>query len=223
MTPDAFADPDVPAVPVTAVRLTGAATREALPLLVLGPAEGASALDLWADVAAGLDDAFDVLAWDLPGHGYNAPLPPGAEPLTVASLAAGVVRVVDDVLAQRGELGGACAWAGVGIGGEVARHLRDVDPARVLAALALDDVPHDERAAVLRRDLLDEDPDAAPPPALDDRWRALVALVAAAATGRPVEDAVRDARAAGLSDAQVQEALVQTAEAARPGREDDDR
>ena len=60
---------------ITAARLTGAARRSALPLLVLGPSLGTSATTLWGDCAARLTDAFDVLAWDLPGHGHNRSVP----------------------------------------------------------------------------------------------------------------------------------------------------
>ena len=56
---------------ITAVRLTGSAHRAELPLLVLGPSLGTSAATLWTECAAGLTDVFDVVAWDLPGHGYN--------------------------------------------------------------------------------------------------------------------------------------------------------
>ena len=52
---------------ITAVRMTGARHRAELPLLVLGPSLGTSATTLWTACAAGLTDAFDVVAWDLPG------------------------------------------------------------------------------------------------------------------------------------------------------------
>ena len=78
---------------ITAVRLTGARHRTELPLLVLGPSLGTSATTLWSQCAAGLADAFDLLAWDLPGHGHNRAVPD--EPFTMAELAEGVLRVVD--------------------------------------------------------------------------------------------------------------------------------
>ena len=144
---------------ITAARLSGAVDREQRPLLVLGPAEGAAALELWAEVAADLGDAVDVVAWDLPGHGYNAPLVPvdGDEGYDLAELAAGVVRVVDDLLTQRGDLGAACFYAGVGIGGRVGALLALESPERVLASSTLDDVAPQDRAWTLRRDLLGED------------------------------------------------------------------
>ena len=64
--------------------------RAELPLLVLGPSLGTSARSLWGDCATHLTDAFDVLAWDLPGHGHNRSVP--EEPFTMAELAAGVLR-----------------------------------------------------------------------------------------------------------------------------------
>ena len=73
---------------VTAVRLTGARNRADLPLLVLGPSLGTSATALWTHCAAHLRDAFDLLAWDLPGHGHNRAVP--EEPFTMAELAEGV-------------------------------------------------------------------------------------------------------------------------------------
>ena len=60
---------------ITAVRLTGAQHRAELPLLVLGPSLGTSATALWSACATHLTDAFDVVAWDLPGHGHNRSVP----------------------------------------------------------------------------------------------------------------------------------------------------
>ena len=74
---------------ITAVRMTGARHRDELPLLVLGPSLGTSASTLWTDCARGLTDVFDVVAWDLPGHGHNRAVPD--EPFTMAELAAGVL------------------------------------------------------------------------------------------------------------------------------------
>ena len=106
---------------VTAVRLTGAAGRPDLPLLVLGPSLGTSAATLWTDCASRLADHFDVLAWDLPGHGHNRSVPDDA--WSMADLAAGVLRVVDDVLAERGDPRGSFAYAGDSVGGAVGLQL----------------------------------------------------------------------------------------------------
>ncbi len=124
---------------ITAVRMSGASTRSELPLLVLGPSLGTSAAALWTDCAAGLVDHFDVLAWDLPGHGHNRGVP--EESFTMAELAAGVLRVVDEVLVQRSELGdgagGAFTYAGVSVGGAVGLQLLLDAPGRVLSAVLI--------------------------------------------------------------------------------------
>lgn len=117
---------------VTTVRMTLSRHRESLPLLVLGPALGTSATTLWSACAADLADAFDVLAWDLPGHGHNRPAP--VEGFTMAELAAGVLRIVDDVVADRGEPRGAFAYAGVSVGGAVGLQLLLDAPDRVTSA-----------------------------------------------------------------------------------------
>ena len=121
---------------ITAVRMTGARNRAELPLLVLGPSLGTSATTLWtAAAAAGLTDVFDVVAWDLPGHGHNRSAPD--EPFTMAELATGVLRVVDDLVAERGEVGGGFAYAGVSVGGAVGLHLLLKTPGRVSSAVLL--------------------------------------------------------------------------------------
>ncbi len=107
---------------VTAARLSGAKHRAELPVLVLGPSLGTSARSLWTASARHLTDAFDVLAWDLPGHGAQ---PDGAHrgASRWPSSRPGVLRVVDDVLAERGELNGSFGYAGVSVGGCVGLQL----------------------------------------------------------------------------------------------------
>ena len=119
--------PDLPTI--TAVRLTGARNRAELPLLVLGPALGTSATQLWAEAVPGLTDDFDVVAWDLPGHGHNRALPEA--PLTLAELAGGVLAVVDEIQLQRDETGGSFAYVGEGVGGAVGLQLLLDHPRRV--------------------------------------------------------------------------------------------
>ncbi len=114
---------------ITAARLTGAAHRAELPLLVLGPSLGTSAATLWTECARGLTDHFDVVAWDLPGHGYNHTV--REESFTVAELAQGVLRVVDEILEQRAEVGGSFAYAGDSVGGCVGLQLLLDHPERV--------------------------------------------------------------------------------------------
>jgi len=120
---------------ITAVRLTGARHRAELPLLVLGPSLGTSATTLWSACAAHLTDAFDVVAWDLPGHGHNRSVPD--EAYTMEQLAAGVLEVVDTLLAERGETGGSFAYAGDSVGGAVGLQLMLDVPDRVGAAVLL--------------------------------------------------------------------------------------
>ena len=120
---------------ITAVRLSGRADRAELPLLVLGPSLGTSAGALWAACAAGLDDAFDLLAWDLPGHGHNRSVPD--EAFTMAELAAGVLAIVDEVQHQREDPGRPFHYAGVSVGGAVGLQLLLDAPERVVAAALL--------------------------------------------------------------------------------------
>lgn len=119
---------------VTAVRMTLTQHRSDLPLLVLGPSLGTTATTLWSACAGHLADAFDILAWDLPGHGHNRA---AAEAFTMAGLAAGVLHVVDEVLAERGEPGGSFHYAGDSVGGAVGLQLLLDAPERVTAAVLL--------------------------------------------------------------------------------------
>ncbi len=120
---------------VTTVRLTGARNRSDLPLLVLGPSLGTSATSLWSACAAGLTDVFDVVAWDLPGHGHNRSV--HDEPFTMAELAAGVLRVVDAVLEERGDPTEPFDYAGDSVGGAVGLQLLLDAPDRVSTAVLL--------------------------------------------------------------------------------------
>jgi 3-oxoadipate enol-lactonase/4-carboxymuconolactone decarboxylase len=114
---------------ITAVRLGGS---PALPLLVLGPSLGTSARALWSRCATHLTDRFEVLAWDLPGHGSNIAR---ATPFSIAELAAGVVEMVDDMLAERGSQGSTFTYAGDSVGGAVGLQLLLDAPERVDAAV----------------------------------------------------------------------------------------
>lgn len=120
---------------ITAVRLTGARNRTELPLLVLGPSLGTSATTLWTDAATHLTDVFDVVAWDLPGHGHNRSVPD--EQFSMAELATGVLRVVDDVLTERGQVGHPFFYAGDSVGGAVGLQLMLDAPDRVTSAVLL--------------------------------------------------------------------------------------
>lgn len=94
------------------------------PLLVLGPSLGTSAI-LWDAVAARLRPRFRTLQWELPGHGVG---PAAREPFTVAELAEGVVRLLDELGEVR------VHYAGVSLGGAVGLELLLAHPERVDAA-----------------------------------------------------------------------------------------
>ena len=91
--------------------------------LVLGPSLGTSAAACWGACAALLCDDFDVVAWELPGHGADrGPIP--AE-LSIADLATKVLEIVD----------GSFLYAGDSVGGQVGLHLLLDAPDRVLGAV----------------------------------------------------------------------------------------
>lgn len=136
---------------ITAVRLGGSPR---LPLLVLGPSLGTSARALWSSTAAHLADRFEVVAWDLPGHGTN---PIVARPFTMAELAAGVLAMIDDMLAERGTTDDGFVYAGDSVGGAVGLHLLLDAPRRVDGAVLLctgatigDPAAWHDRAALVR-------------------------------------------------------------------------
>jgi 3-oxoadipate enol-lactonase/4-carboxymuconolactone decarboxylase len=108
--------------------------RHDLPLLVVGPSLGTSAAALWHRVAALLDDDFDVLGWDLPGHGSSAPTAAGFE---IADLAAAVRDIAEGAQAARGVAGTAFSYAGDSVGGAVGLQLLLDSPDRVAAATIL--------------------------------------------------------------------------------------
>ncbi|MDQ4045787.1 MAG: alpha/beta hydrolase [Actinomycetota bacterium] len=78
------------------------------PLLVVGPSLGTSSV-LWAQTGSVLGNDFDVVAWDLPGHGVS---PAASETFTVADLADAVVGLVDSIAP-----GEPFHYAGVSLGG----------------------------------------------------------------------------------------------------------
>lgn len=109
-------------------------SRPDFPLLVLGPSLGTTATALWDAAAARLAGEFDVVGWDLPGHGVTEPPKDG---YTIGELARGVLAAVEEVLAGRGEPGGAFAYAGDSVGGAVGLQLLLDAPGRVTAATLL--------------------------------------------------------------------------------------
>ncbi len=84
------------------------------PLLVAGPSLGTSTI-LWNRVASLLGNDYDVVAWDLPGHGVS---PAVAETFDVAALADAVVDLVDSIAP-----GENFHYAGVSLGGAVGLQL----------------------------------------------------------------------------------------------------
>jgi 3-oxoadipate enol-lactonase/4-carboxymuconolactone decarboxylase len=129
----------------------------ALPLLVLGPSLGASVTALWSSTAGRLTDAFHVLGWDLPGHGSNAQVPEAG--FTMVELAAGVLALVEQVQAERGDPDAPFAYAGDSVGGAVGQVLLLSSSAPVRAAVLLcssarfgDPEDWHERAALVRRE-----------------------------------------------------------------------
>ncbi|WP_042392123.1 bifunctional 3-oxoadipate enol-lactonase/4-carboxymuconolactone decarboxylase PcaDC [Streptacidiphilus carbonis] len=98
------------------------------PALLLGPSLGTS-LALWDAQAAALARDFQVVRWDLPGHGGSAAdlIAAGA---TVADLGRLVLRLADALGLER------FAYAGVSLGGAVGSWLAVEHPERI-TALAL--------------------------------------------------------------------------------------
>ncbi len=92
--------------------------------LVLAPSLGTSVATLWGACAEALSADFDLVSWDLPGHGGAAP-PTG--PLTIAGLAADVLSSVD----------GPFYFAGDSVGGAIGLQLALDRPDRLLGAVLL--------------------------------------------------------------------------------------
>jgi 3-oxoadipate enol-lactonase len=84
------------------------------PLLVVGPSLGTSSI-LWNRVASLLGDDYDVVAWDLPGHGVS---PAATEAFDVPALAEAVVDLIDSIAPGEG-----FHYAGVSLGGAVGLQL----------------------------------------------------------------------------------------------------
>jgi 3-oxoadipate enol-lactonase/4-carboxymuconolactone decarboxylase len=113
--------------PVTARRLGAEAGRDRPPL-VLGPSLGTTAAALWGEAGAALSEEFQVIAWDLPGHGHSAGVTAG---YSVAELAEAVLAAVNDLV------DGPFAYAGDSIGGAVGLQLMLEHPDRVSSSTLL--------------------------------------------------------------------------------------
>ncbi|PQZ94676.1 alpha/beta hydrolase [Arthrobacter sp. MYb227] len=97
-----------------------------LPTLILGPSLGTGSLALWGPAVPFLKDHFQLVAWDLPGHGESAP---STEEFSMSELAAAVMKMIDAlgidgvITAQN-----ALYYAGVSIGGAIALQLANDFP-----------------------------------------------------------------------------------------------
>lgn len=109
------------------------------PLLIVGPSLGTSTASLWERAVALLTDAFDVVGFDLPGHGVS---PQAAEPwaegvVTMESLARDVLEVAAAAQRTRGDEGAPFWYAGVSVGGAVGIQLLVDAPQRLAGAFLL--------------------------------------------------------------------------------------
>ena len=131
---------------LTATRLAGSA--QAAEVLIVGPSLGTSAEALWSRCAA--MTPFEVVGWDLPGHGRSAP---AAGAFSVTDLASAVRDVAQAVARGR-----ATWYAGVSLGGAVGLELALAPgPFGAVAVLASapkigDAAAWRERAELVRRE-----------------------------------------------------------------------
>ncbi len=100
----------------TELRLTRLAGSErARRVLLVGPSLGTSVVVLWRDCAALLADEFEVIGWDLPGHGSGQA---ATEPFTVQDIADAIELAIDERENAR-----SVWYAGVSFGGVVGLEL----------------------------------------------------------------------------------------------------
>lgn len=97
-----------------------------LPTLVLGPSLGTGSLALWGPAVPYLKEHFQLVAWDLPGHGESAP---STEEFSMAELASGVIKMLE-ALETDGVIvpGTPLFYAGVSVGGAIALQLANDFP-----------------------------------------------------------------------------------------------
>ncbi|WP_329464439.1 bifunctional 3-oxoadipate enol-lactonase/4-carboxymuconolactone decarboxylase PcaDC [Streptomyces sp. NBC_01431] len=107
-----------------------AASASTAPTLLLGPSLGTT-LDVWEPQLTPLSRHFNVIRWDLPGHGGSpaSDLLPAPAP-TLATLGALVLELLDTLRVDT------AAYAGISLGGAVGAWLAAHHPERV-ASLAL--------------------------------------------------------------------------------------
>ncbi len=135
-----------------AITIRHLAGRPHTPLLVVGPSLGTSVDRLWGAVAQILP-GWNIVGWDLPGHGQSPAVDRLTDGFTMAELADAVLDAIDHAVA--GSPG--FAYAGDSVGGAVGLQLALRAPARVtsltlLCSAAVFGTPQGwrERAALVR-------------------------------------------------------------------------
>lgn len=96
------------------------------PTLVVGPSLGTASLQLWGPALPYLKEHFQVVAWDLPGHGASAA---STADFSMQELAAGVITMIQS-LQEDGVISADLGlyYAGVSIAGAVALQLANDAP-----------------------------------------------------------------------------------------------
>ncbi|MGH3597390.1 MAG: alpha/beta fold hydrolase [Mycobacterium sp.] len=92
----------------------------------MGPSLGTSVAALWSPVARRLAGIYQVIGWDLPGHGAS---PRPQEAFSIDDLAASVLKVVEDRIGGR-----PFTYAGVSVAGAVGLQLLLGHPERIVSA-----------------------------------------------------------------------------------------
>jgi pimeloyl-ACP methyl ester carboxylesterase len=136
------------ATELSLTRLAG--SEDAARLLLVGPSLGTSVSLLWRDCAKALGGEFEVIGWDLPGHGSGVP---AKEAFTVQD--------ITDEVAERARAladGRPSAYAGVSFGGAVGFELASRAEGPFEAVVCIGAAPRigvpemwRERAALVRR------------------------------------------------------------------------
>lgn len=116
---------------IRAVRLSPREQLGEKELVVLGPSLGTSTV-MWDGAARLLGDDYDILGWDLPGHGVSPAPGPDAE-FTVGELADAVVALVDAIVPAAGGQPAMFHYAGDSVGGATGAELALRHPERLLS------------------------------------------------------------------------------------------